>query len=154
MKTCCFIGHRDTADTAELRGRLRAVVTSLIESGADTFLFGSRSAFNDICLKTVTELKTSYPHIRRVYVRAEYEYIDGDYENCLLRRYDATYFSERARGAGRAAYVMRNREIIDASDACVFYCDENLREASGGTRAAYEYAVKRGKRVVNMFLPH
>lgn len=153
MKTCCFIGHRNTADTAELRGRLRAAVTALIESGADTFLFGSRSAFDGVCLQTVSELKAVYTHVVRIYVRAEYEFIDGDYEKYLLRRYDATYFSERARGAGRAAYVMRNREIIDASDVCVFYYDENLRGASGGTRAAYEYAVKRGKRVVNMFLP-
>ena len=57
MKTCCFIGHRTIEHTDELHGKIEKAVKRLIESGAEIFLFGSKSQFNDLALKIVFERK-------------------------------------------------------------------------------------------------
>ena len=70
-KTCCFFGHRKINETEELKSKLIEIIEKLIvEKQVDTFLFGSKSRFNSLCLELVTEIKEKYPHIKRVYVRA------------------------------------------------------------------------------------
>ena len=65
-KTCCFFGHRKIEITEELKNRLLAIIENLIISeNVTTFLFGSRSQFDDLCHTIVTELKEKYPHLRR-----------------------------------------------------------------------------------------
>ena len=58
MKVCSFFGHRDTPQTEELKQKVREIVEGLIvEEGVDTFLFGSRSKFDELCHMVFTELK-------------------------------------------------------------------------------------------------
>ncbi len=70
----------------------------IIENNVDKFLFSSRSEFYDLCSRIVSALKEKYPHIKPVYVRAEYPYINEDYEKYLLKVYDETYYSEKIIG--------------------------------------------------------
>lgn len=57
-RTCCFIGHRDVAATLELSKKLYVIIEMLItEKHIDTFIFGSKSSFDELCRKTVTEIK-------------------------------------------------------------------------------------------------
>ena len=162
---CCFFGHRKIEVTDELVGHLNKVVEDLItEKKVDTFLFGSKSQFDKLCLHIVTELKKEYPHIRRIYVRAEFPYIDESYTSYLLKRYDHTYYPERMINAGKAAYVERNYEMIDNSSYCIIYFDENYMpprrknskrdlfdyQPKSGTKLAYDYAVKKKLKIVNL----
>ena len=149
--TCCFLGHRKIIQTAELVEKLKRTVEMLIlERGVSTFLFGSRSEFDKICLDVVTELKEKDPHIKRVYVRAEYPEIDDSYLQFLLRQYEDTYFPERLKNAGASVYVERNREMIDKSSVCVVFFDKNTFREKSGTKLAYEYAMKKKKEIFNM----
>ena len=163
--TCCFFGHRKIEATDELVNRLKDIDEDLItEKKVDTFLFGSKSQFDKLALSVVTELKKNYPHIRRIYVRAEFPYIDEDYTSYLLKRYGHTYYPERMINAGKAAYVERNYEMIDNSNYCVIYYDENYKpprrknsrrdlfdyQPNSGTKLAYDYAVKKGKSIMNL----
>lgn len=114
--TCCFFGHRTINETEELKKKLTTIIEKLIyDKQVDTFLFGSKSQFNSLCLKIVTELKEKYPHIKRVYVRAEYPYINDDYKNYLLKSYEDTYYPEKIKNSGKAVYIKRNFEMIDNS---------------------------------------
>ena len=157
-QTCCFFGHRKIAAADGLRERLYKIIEDLIiYKYVDTFLFGSKSDFDKLCLAVVTELKYKHSHIQRVYVRAEFQYINDDYKAYLLQSYDDTYYPERISGSGRAAYVERNQIMIDCSDICVVYYNENylppkrkssrrdilLYQPRSGTRIAYEYAQKK-----------
>ena len=55
-----FIGHRKIQNSELLTEHIKQTVLNLIdEKQVDTFLFGSRSAFDDLCLETVTEIKSS-----------------------------------------------------------------------------------------------
>ncbi len=163
-KVCCVIGHRNIGYTDCLSNRINKVFKELICDGTDTFLFGSKSDFNSLCLDCLSELKEDYTHIKLIYVRAEFPYIDQWYETRLLRLYDDTYMPERVVRAGKAAYLERNFHMIDRSDICVFYYDENyipekratnngasIRTPRSGTRSAYRYAITKNKRVVNLF---
>lgn len=152
--TVAFIGHRNIdLDTARRR-ELYDTVRDLIEcENVDTFLFGSRSRFDDYSLGIVTELKCIYPSVKRVYVRAEYPVISEDYKKYLLRFYDETFFPESILNAGKAVYVERNRFMIDLADVCIFYCDASRHSdlERSGTYAAYRYALSKQKRVINMY---
>ena len=161
-----FIGHRKLQFDNGFRLQLKELILSLIDDrNADTFLFGSRSDFNNLCLEIVTEIQKERPNIKRVYVRAEYPYINKDYEDYLLGSYDATYISENVIEAGKAAYVERNYHMIDKADLCIFYYDENYKpplkpatrgritreQPKSGTKVAYVYATSKKKPIYNLF---
>ncbi len=155
MKTniCCFIGHRAIFETNQLNTKLFEIIEKLIiEKNVDTFLFGSKSQFNSLCHKIVTQIKEKYPHIKRVYVRAEYQYIDEKYKKYLLQNYEDTYYPEKIYGSGRLAYIERNYEMIDNSRFCIIYYDKQIAspDYKSGTKIALEYAKKRGKRIINI----
>ena len=91
MYTCCFIGHKRITETKDLQEKLtHAIETLIVTEKVDTFLFGSKSRFDRLCLQTVTGLKEKYPHIQRIYVRAEFPVIDRDYRSYLLESYEDT----------------------------------------------------------------
>ena len=161
----CFIGHKNTKKTENLISSLRKTVVTLINNGVTTFLFGSGSEFNELSWEVVTELKNQYPHIKRVLIRSNYQYIDTSYKEYLLKFYEETYFPPKIENAGKRAYVERNYEMIDRSTYCVFYYDESYSPAlkrqskhnillpprrNSGTKIAYEYAVKKKKEIINL----
>ena len=149
--TVCFFGHRTIDETEDLKRSLTAAVENLITAeGVDTFLFGSKSRFDSLCLELVTALKEKYPHLKRVYVRAEYPEITEEYKAYLLRSYEDTYYPEKLRNAGRAAYVERNRELIDRSRFCIIYYSETHSPTTrkSGTKLALDYAVKKERRIL------
>ena len=151
--TCCFIGHREIEETEELREKLWGIIETLItQKGVDTFLFGSKSGFNSLCHSMVSEIKEKYPHIKRIYVRAEYPYISDRYREYLLEDYEDTYFPSRVLGAGRASYVERNYEMIDSSSYTVFYYKEKSAptKRKSGTKIALDYATVRKKVIIKL----
>ncbi len=165
MKTCSFFGHRNVVETEELRQKIKETILSLVkDEGVSAFLFGSKSNFDGLCLDVVSEIKTVEPRIKLVYYRASFPYIGKDYEEYLLETYDETLMPKGVENAGRASYVERNQAMIDASDFCVFYYDENyapqprkhakrdlfLSEANSGTKLAYQYATRKKKKIYNL----
>ena len=163
-KSCCFFGHRKIDETVELKNKLCGIIENLIvNEKVDTFLFGSKSKFDDLCHKTVTEMKDKYPHIKRIYVRSAFQHIPDWYENSLLEYYEGTYFPEHMGNAGRASYVERNQEMINRSKYCIVYYDENYLpprrknsrrdlfdyQPKSGTAVAYGYAIRKGSEIIN-----
>ena len=149
--TACFFGHRTIDETEDLKRSLTSAIENLITAeGVDTFLFGSKSRFDSLCLELVTALKEKYPHLKRVYVRAEYPEITEDYKAYLLRSYEDTYYPEKLRNAGKAAYVERNRNLIDRSRFCIVYYSETHSPTTrkSGTKLALDYAVKKERRIL------
>ena len=150
-KTCCFFGHRTINETEELKSKLKEIIEKLIvDEKVDTFLFGSKSRFNSLCQETVTEIKEKYPHINRIFVRAEYPDISEHYKEYLLESYEDTYYPEKILNSGRSAYVERNYEMINKSNFCIVYYDEQGAPTTrkSGTKIALDYAIKHKKEVI------
>lgn len=147
--TCCFFGHRTINETEELKAKLYKTIESLIvNENVDTFLFGSKSRFDSLCLELVTKLKEKHPHIKRIYVRAEFPIISDEYKAYLLESYEDTYYPEKLIDAGKAVYVERNIEMINRSRFCIVYFDESYAPSKrkSGTKIALDYAVKCKKK--------
>lgn len=162
--TCCFFGHRKIKETEVLRNKVYTAIEELIRDyNVHIFLFGSKSEFDDLCHKLVTELMEKHPHIIRIYVRSAFQYIPDWYEESLLKNYEDTYYPKQIENSGRASYVERNQEMINNSTFCVVYYDEtyspprrkNSRrdltdyQPKSGTKLAYDYAVKKGLKIIN-----
>lgn len=149
--TCCFFGHRSINETVELRTKIIETVERLItDENVDTFLFGSNSRFDSLCLELVTKLREKYPHVKRIYVRAEFPDINDDYMSYLLKSYDDTYYPEKLHGAGRAAYVERNYEMINNSKYCIVCYDEQNAPTTrkSGTKIALDYATRKRRDII------
>ena len=155
MKVCSFFGHRDTEQTEELKQKVREIVERLImEEGVDTFLFGSRSKFDELCHMVVTELKEKYPHIQRIAYLCKHE------SGCLVGagmslkhkikeltgrdvyvpEYEDIKKSDRVNSAGRASYVERNQWMVDESNIVIIQFDATVNRTSG-TKRIYDYAI-------------
>lgn len=150
--SCCFFGHRTINETEELKLKLYDIIEKLIvDENVDTFLFGSKSRFNDLCYEIVSKIKEKYPHIKRIYVRAEYTDIDEQYTNYLLEFFEDTYYPEHIRNSGKASYVERDYEMINKSHYCIVYYDEQNAPTTrkSGTKIALDYAIKKEKRIIN-----
>lgn len=151
MSICCFFGHKKIYETEKLKKQLNETIEKLInDEKVDTFLFGSKSRFNDLCHELVTKIKENYPQIKRIYVRAEFPYINDSYKNYLLEKYEDTYYPEKILNSGKAAYVERNYEMINNSRFCIIYYDDTYSPAmrKSGTKIALEYAMKLKKEIV------
>ena len=156
MATCSFFGHRDTPQTEELKQKIRETIERLIvEEGFDTFLFGSRSQFDELCHIVVTELKEKYPNIQRIAYLCKHETACFVGEGMMMKQqikkltgrdvyvpeYEDIKKSDRVNSAGRACYVQRNQWMIDESVFVIIKINDNFSTKKfSGTLIAYNYA--------------
>ena len=149
----CFIGHKTIKESEKIKNLLTKTALEFIKKGVTTFLFGSKSAFDNLAWEVISELKKEFPYIKRIYVRSAFQYIDKFYEEHLLKYYEETYFPKKIENAGKCSYVERNYAMIDDSDICVFYYNENYvttLKRKSGTKLAYEYARRKKKQIINL----
>ena len=178
-KSCSFFGHRNIQKTEELKQKITEVIEDLIVNyNVLTFLFGSRNNFDKLCHLIVTELKEKYPNIERVTYTCSHE-------TCILeserQKWERIYSHfQKKEGfllcvekevehktkytSGKASYVERNQAMINDSDYCVFYYDENYLperrqyskrsfisyQPKSGTALAYAYAKQKKKILINV----
>lgn len=178
-KVCSFFGHRTIKITKELKEKVKKVIEDLIVNhNVLTFLFGSRSDFDYLCHLVVTELKEKYPNIKRVAYtcrsetctleseRAHWEEVYSHFrkEKVTLLGVEEEFEYKSKYTSGRAGYVERNQAMINDSDYCVFYYDENYQpemrkyskrsigyyQPKSGTALAYAYAKQKKKFILNI----
>lgn len=172
--SCCFIGHRKIEDKESVLLCVKPIIEMLIvEKGVRIFNFGSKSEFDDLCHRIVSDFQSEYPDIIRVNYNRKSEYAVKKDEKAnleeiwsrLLKKdvsikdFDSSKMSDRVFMAGKASYVERNREMIDDSDFCVFFYIEEYKpepdthrktSEKSGTKMAYDYAVRKKKPIINI----
>ena len=178
--TCSFFGHRKIEVSEELELKVKMVIEDLIlNHNVTTFLFGSKSEFNYLCLEIVTNLKNKYNFIKRIFYTCRSEF-------CILEKEKSKYeelysyhlkrdvklfgfeeeFEHKTKyTSGRASYVERNQTMIDDCNYCIFYYNESYQpemrkyakrylgyyQPKSGTRIAYNYAKQKKKTIINVF---
>ena len=176
----CFLGHRKITNAEQIKTRLIEIVSNLISNGVDTFLFGSRSDFDILCWEVVTDLQEQFPHLKRISYNAHHETAftsKEERESCEkffsqmakcevhYADYEESVSSKKSINANKNAYIMRNQEMIDASDVCVFYFNKDYlppkRKApnkflpdyqpKSGTAIAFAYAMQKKKHIINIY---
>lgn len=176
-KVCSFFGHRNASLTECERTKLIYVIEELIQGGVTKFLFGSRSDFDSLCHEIVHDFKQKYTEVKEmafvclsesVILESEKEewekiYSHFNKESVNLKCFDEMVRHKTVVKSGRASYVERNKEMIDNSDYCVFYYDENYRlpkkralnglseyTPKSGTKIAFDYAKQKNKIIINI----
>lgn len=144
-KTCSFLAHRNTKLTQSQIQKLNEVLENLIaEQNVSTFLFGSKSKFNNLCLSLVTSLKNKYPYIKRIgYTcrsetchlekdRLEWEkyYLSLGNKPSQLFGFEMECEHRTKYTAGKASYIERNQAMIDDSDYCIFYYNSEYKPST------------------------
>ena len=176
---CSFFGHRKIEITEDLKQKVKVVIEDLIVNhNVLIFLFGSRSDFDYLCHLVVTELKEKYPNIvRKCYTcrsetctleseRAHWEEVYSHFrkEKVTLLGVEEEVEHKTKYTSGRASYVERNQAMINDSDYCVFYYDENYEpemrkyskrsigyyQPKSGTALAYTFAKQKKKILINI----
>ena len=176
----CFIGHRKVENKEKVFEEVKRVVKDLIkQEGVLEFLFGSNSEFDSICYEVVTSFMSSVPSIRRIRytcisescvlererVSLEKKFSSVLGEEIHLRGFEEEVHHKTRLVAGRASYIERNKAMIDDSDLCVFYYNENYDVApkkqaqknlvqcrpKSGTRLSYKYAKNKNKKLINIY---
>ena len=111
-----------------------------------------RSARNSLYLKKARE---RYEQFFSKMVKYEVHYTD----------YEEAVKSEKSRKANKNAYIMRNQEMIDNSDVCIFYYNKDYLppkrrsqnrylpdyQPKSGTAIAYAYATQKKKTIINLY---
>lgn len=176
----CFIGHRTVINAEQVEMKLYNTVMMLIGKGVDTFLFGSKSKFDSICHGVVSHIRKQFPNVVRICYCTPHETAftsKEDKQECelffseklgheiLFSDYEKSIVPENTRKANKNAYIMRNMEMINNSDFCVFYYDKDYlpppkksknnflpsSRPKSGTAIAYRYAKARKKEIINFF---
>lgn len=179
-KTICIIGHRNAEFDDEKLKKLKELFENLIVyDNVKIFLFGSRSNFDFICHKIVTELKAKYSFIQRkcytcrsetCTLESERKYWEEVYSNFYKKEVHLLGVEEEVEfkykwTSGKASYVERNQAMINDCDICVFYYNENYKpnlrkhskssvgyyQPKSGTALAYKYAEQKKKQIINVF---
>ena len=65
-----------------------------------------------------------------------------------LKGYEGEVEFAQKYNAGKASYIERNQAMIDNSDYCIFYFDEDYspQRTRSGTKIAYDYALRKAKK--------
>ena len=151
-KTCCLTGHRELPwGTFTLKQRLIRAVTGRVEAGICYFGVGGAVGFDMLAAEVLMELRdTRFPQIRVIVVEPFEGYTSHWTEDqCarrqeLLPRYDKRVCLSSM--DSRAAYLARDRYLVDHSAHCICYCNQ----ATGGTAYTVRYALRKGLSVENL----
>lgn len=117
-------------------------------------MFGRKSVFNDLCYDIVTRLQDNFRDIKRIYIIAEYPKKNKEYISHIKTLFEDCYYYNKNLVSHRLNYIKRNETLIDKSDFCLFYYDCNYLVDKGtksGTHIAYNYAVKKNKKIINVY---
>ena len=179
-KIVCFIGHRNVKLEKDKLEKLKTIIENLITNdNFQIFLFGSRSEFDYICHSIVTELKEKYPFIQRKCYTCKSESCILESERVYWEKVYSSIYKKEVHllgvekevefnnkwTAGKASYVERNQAMINDSDICIFYYNENYKpqkrkyskrsfsmyQPKSGTALAYNYAKQKKKQIINVF---
>ncbi len=170
-KACAILGHRKIEVTDKLGREIFDTVCDLVENkGVKSFLFGSRSEFDTLCYKIVSNLRKRYELELVVYTCKHETFIDNREKEELEKAFkvcgikanlnvfdrEVEYSSKYV--SGKSSYLQRNYAMIDDCDYCLFYYNKEYKPTNvkgeitnSGTALAYNYAQKRSKNIINLY---
>ena len=143
MKSCFFIGHRETS--CELLPKLRQNVEKHIsEHGVTEFVVGNYGGFDRLAAKAVISLKRQYPQIT-LSLLIPYHPTERPIE--IPVGFDNTYYPPGMEKVPRKLAIVRaNRYVVDHVDYLIAYAWHPASNA----RNLVEYARRRNVTITNL----
>ena len=156
--TACFTGHRRFHEpAADITARISNTVEELIQAGYLNFCAGGARGFDALASEAVLALKARHPRIQLTLMlpfAGQYHHESG-WSQSEIEQYRS--LQERAsqvvmlsHGYRPGIYYRRNRELADASSACIAY----MTRANSGTGYTVRYAQEHRLQVINLARPN
>lgn len=144
-KICCFCGHGKEWDLPiDIDNRIESAIIELIADGVLIYYSGGMGAFDNKCEAVVRKLKRKDKRIKLILVIPYItKRIDDLYRE---KRYDEIIFPDLGNVHYKAAIQKRNYWMVDNSDYLLAY----VKNREGGARKSFEYAKRRGKKIVRL----
>lgn len=157
---CCFTGYRPSKfpfslnksdkDYINFENNLYREIFSAYSFGVTTFISGMAMGFDIIAAETVLSLKKAKNNVRLVCAipfRNQAKDFPSDwqqrYKDILNAADEIVYVCE---DYNRGCYFKRNKYMVDNSDVVMTWFDGR----TGGTANTIEYALRLGRRVINI----
>lgn len=155
--TACFTGHRRFHEpAADISARVSKAVEELIQADYLNFCAGGARGFDALASEAVLALKPRYPQVNLILMlpfASQYEREKGwsraDVEQYRSLQERASQAVTLSPGYRSGIYYRRNRELVDASSACIAY----MTRADSGTGYTVRYAQEHGLQVMNLAGP-
>ena len=138
-----FFGHSSFCEDDKYKNSVIDLLDSIIGGGSVEFFLGGYGGFDTFAYRCCTEYKRIHPSASLTFVTP---YIDSARLREYSKHFDATLYPPLDHRSKKFAICHRNRYMIDCSDAVIFY----VTHSWGGAYQAYEYAMKRGKKIYNI----
>ena len=139
-KKVCFIGHRRVGG---IREKLKEAVLCEIAEGCHFFTMGTHGDFDQMALSVCREVRKEFDIQIEVVITSINIFKKGIYSDVKTVMYNIedTHFKRQI--------IESNYQMIGACDTLICYVDEN--KSVSGARYAYQYAKKKGLRIVNLY---
>lgn len=148
--SCSVFGHSKIEITDSLKEKIYLTFEDLItQENVGYFYFGGFGEFDDLCWQVVTDLKTKYPNINRIFCLSDPRHQNvfkrpkwlrnEDYEEIIYLDLKFDYWYTRI--------YYRNVEMVNLSDFVIFYVNHD--EKSGAYKIL-QYAIKKKKQYINI----
>lgn len=151
-QACCFTGHRDVAEPSveSVVERTEEYIKALVQRGVKFFGVGGAVGYDTLVAKLLFRLReTELPDIKVILVYPFDGYTDrwrpDQKADALLIRDRYDKIVKVSDKPGKAAYLQRDRHLVDGSAHCICYC----ARSSGGTAYTVRYALNKGLYVFN-----
>ena len=148
--TISFFGHRRIDNTIEFEKRLEKILIDIVlKKEYVEFLIGRDGDFDIITSSVIKRVIRNYGHNNTAFVLV-LPYNKAEFfknEHSFLNYYDEVEIcSESAKAHYKAAFQIRNRNMVDRSDLIVCCIQHNY----GGAYKTIEYAMKKDKEIINL----
>ena len=152
----CFIGHRKIWG-GDVRDRLKRVVEDEIRGGGEFFTMGTHGDFDRMALGVCREMREKFKGIRIEVVLTSLKVLkkeivfDDEYGTQFVVPYSdvETIMYDIEEEHFKRQIIVSNQKMIDRCDVLICFVDE--RKKRSGARLAFEYAKKKGLKIINLF---
>lgn len=145
--TVSLFGHREVPDFKSVENLLLSELYRLFDQHEFiSFVLGRNGEFDEYAAMILKRIQRQYGKDRcEIILVLPYLVSDIEY---YATYYDSVYIPEEISNNiyPKRAITVRNRIMIDQSDEIIFYVNKN----KGGAYMTYKYAIKCGKRFVNI----
>lgn len=155
-KNICFIGHRKIWGE-NVRDRLKRAVEDEIRGVGEFFTMGTHGDFDRMALGVCREMREKFNGIRIEVVLTSLKVLkkeivfDDEYGKEYVVPYSdvETIMYDIEEEHFKRQIIVSNKKMIDRCDVLICFVDE--RKKRSGARLAFEYAKKKGLKIINLF---
>ena len=141
-----FFGHSNCLFNDDIKKQLKNILLDeIIKNPTCKFYLGGYGDFDVLCLRTLKDLKATFPEIELIFITP---YLDKSYSKLEFAKnhYDDVIFPPIESVPRKFAILKRNEWMVEQADLVIAY----VKYSWGGAAKALEYAKRKKKRIINI----